>query len=426
MDAKPSPVEVPNSDAKPSPAKVLVPAAESNSDKVPISEAVRKIRENSWLLDNKVILTRIELEPGVEGGRVSWRLEDCGPSPPETTETVAAAPRGPLINRDGNAGTWHLGRGISLLIQRLDARSRPTTRYHATLEYMQAQSPSFELPVPHLHLERGDCYYLLYSHVCGTTVDEVWPTRLDRRLGNTPFHNERTEAIGNRLHEVLEEMEGWTKRRKVCGADGKVHPDWWLVGEDQTTSHHVIEANLRQALIRIGRLPAFAPGSLGPRNIVLDDDDNFVGFADLSTAGFVPKGWIASKASINHEETELTPTEDVWIRVEDWRYTLCCYVFCPIEWMSGKFSGTWLDATWKRHCVHFDMRRAEGAARLGLMAIGRRSLWDIEKEYEAEAREAERQEAEAAKAGGQEALAEAREVERQEVEVIEVFRGGRS
>lgn len=105
------------------------------------------------------------------------------------------------------------------------------------------------------------------------------------------------------------EMSEW-KSQGVHGVDGNYIPDLNLTEGFQIWSEEEIKKNCEYAGLDY-QDTVFSPGDLRLSNILVDENNNFVGFRRFNNAGFAPQNWV--------QATLLTPAarEEAGIHVRD-------------------------------------------------------------------------------------------------------------
>jgi len=119
--------------------------------------------------------------------------------------------------------------------------------------------------------------------------------------------------VASQVADAIVEMSTW-KSQRVQGVDGKHTPDLNFAEKfEQVCSQEELERNCDYAGLN-HQDTVFSTGDLAPRNIIIDENDDFVGFRDLSFSGFARRNWVQLKL--------LTPAacEEAGIVVRDSAY----------------------------------------------------------------------------------------------------------
>ncbi|KAK4154532.1 hypothetical protein C8A00DRAFT_32657 [Chaetomidium leptoderma] len=137
------------------------------------------------------------------------------------------------------------------------------------------------------------------SRVSGSPTRMAVPKKGSAGIAPRPLISRTTEPmqlcdrVSEQVVDAVMEMSKWTVNQ-VMGVDGRLPPDPNFT-EGHTREPSWSRDQLVQNCNHAGldhQKTAFGPGDLSPWNIVLDDNDNFVGFTALDEASFAPRNWV--------------------------------------------------------------------------------------------------------------------------------------
>ncbi|KAJ5165142.1 uncharacterized protein N7500_006972 [Penicillium coprophilum] len=259
----------------------------------PVRESIKQVDENTWLI-GALILHRCNGYSDTatwydQGAYSSYTLSDApNPSPP-FVPLPADHPTIVLVYDAGDSSAvWSLGNSAFCKVK---LRVKDTTREATTLEFVQKQKPTFEIPRILHTAEYNDRSYLFLSRVPGRTLSDAWPT-----LDDHWKHH-----YVNSVVKICQSLEGW-KGDMLGGVDGKYIPEQYLVkyGADYNYQPEI----LQQACELMGMDCSefvFYHSDLGPGNIIVEDvpETGSVGIIDWEAAGYFPRGWIRTKFRIS-------------------------------------------------------------------------------------------------------------------------------
>ncbi|GAB1311462.1 hypothetical protein MFIFM68171_01672 [Madurella fahalii] len=118
------------------------------------------------------------------------------------------------------------------------------------------------------------------------------------------------EKVAGQVAKAILEMATWTGN-KVCGVDRKLPFNANFVEQCYLNGRRFTENDIVRNMEYAGfdhRNTVFNPGVICARNIVLDDDNGFIGFALLDDACFAPREWVMLPLidPISTEEADIT------------------------------------------------------------------------------------------------------------------------
>ncbi|TRX91279.1 hypothetical protein FHL15_007884 [Xylaria flabelliformis] len=255
-----------------------------------ISNSLRQINENSWLVAESLLLCH---KPVPDSGLASWSdgnggffvLSDASTFPSETQPLSNTGKIWKVYDAGGASAVWRVGEAFIKLKETI---SSDATKEHTTLEYLRARQPlNFRIPDVYYHRDLGNRYLIVTGGLAGRTLNETW---------NEMEETARQECV-SRIAKICMELATW-EGELIGGVDGKQLTDLYLL-----KSSAKIDFNPDQLLKNCEEIGmdcsslVFYHCDLGPGNILLDEDDDGVsiGIIDWETAGYVPKEWIRTK-----------------------------------------------------------------------------------------------------------------------------------
>jgi len=154
-------------------------------------------------------------------------------------------------------------------------------------------------------------------------------------------------TVSRQAADAIMEMSTWEAPPRllgVSGVDGNFPPDINLYeGVAPFQTRDELFENLDHAGLD-WKNPIFSPGDISPENIILDKDNNFVGFNRLAMASFAPRGWI-SVAMIDPTAQEEADIK-IWLRAG-----LCGKYYIP-RGGPNSILLAWSNLLWERLAVY--------------------------------------------------------------------------
>lgn len=290
-------------------------ASESDSDQPDELEwVIQTLGDNKWLLGPSMLLKRYpvatsfctwtdrdgsgytlrQLKRSGDGFLLPLKYAAVSPQPyPLTTH-------GPIkiVKATAGHGVWRIG-GWGYF------KSLPWTHgmgtEDETLAYLEEAAPN--IPVPRVYGSHKDPVlhrsYLLMSRMDGIRLNEAW-FRMDR--------TDRADVV-TQIADFVVQMANLESNLMVTAAKKTIFEPFLrkpVTDEDNPWRNLIdrTECRLYEKIWGKGKQNelVFQHGDLGPKNIKVDKDDDgrvvVTGIFDWEVAGFLPRGWIATKLMI--------------------------------------------------------------------------------------------------------------------------------
>ncbi|CVL08878.1 uncharacterized protein FMAN_14112 [Fusarium mangiferae] len=273
----------------------------------PVNDSIREIDDMSWLLGEKLILSRsCSASPPFswyDGSTFYYRITEATQKPQiSRSRLTALSDSVRLVHSAGNeSAVWEVGNAFV----KVKLSGPPdTTREHVTLAWVKDRSPSFAIPEVLYHDEWEGRYYLVLSKVPGQTLAQIWSS-MDEA---TKFR------YVDRIVDVCQELAEY-KANFIGGVDGRYLPDSLLIkrGGEKDFSNQNLAKNCKDLKMDCTEF-VFFHCDLGPGNLVIASN-GLLGIIDWETAGFVPKQWIRTRFCVS-DGLNLPGTDDARF---DWR-----------------------------------------------------------------------------------------------------------
>lgn len=242
--------------------------------------------------------------------KASWRHGDYyfGVWEPENPDQ-AEIRKSPYIHPKLEADFFQILKGAPVVrfVQADHPRSwlEQTTPAHLIYEWVAAKKPTtFQTSSVLFHSSLRGYKCLILTQIGTRTLEMVLGDLLGRdalrRFPQSAPHGQAMKAkrvcdkVAGQLVNAILEMSTWTENQ-VCGVDGGLPPDGnlaeqcFLQGRPWSRDH--IVRNLEYAGLDHCNT-VFTPGIIEARNIVVDHDNNFLGFVCLDAACFAPRNWV--------------------------------------------------------------------------------------------------------------------------------------
>ncbi|KAH7302883.1 kinase-like domain-containing protein [Stachybotrys elegans] len=253
----------------------------------PVRESIQEIDDNSWLIGNKVLLSRAPLsqctwEDGNGGG---YLISDATIPLPETRPLSDASDIKLVYDAGGVSAVFIVGEAFCK-VRVLDVPR--VTREHVTLEWLHRRTWSFAIPKVLHYTEHDGRYYIILSRVPGQTLDSLWVNLSE------PMRHHYAE----RVVDICKELAVPADRSSISGVDGNTLSERYLCGRKVDCSPHNLRKACQELTMDCSAL-VFYHCDLGPSNILVDPANGSIGIIDWETAGFVPVEWIMTKFRVS-------------------------------------------------------------------------------------------------------------------------------
>ena len=253
----------------------------------PVKESIREIDDNSWLIGNRILLSRtsrLECTWG-DGNGGGYSISDAPLPLPESRPLSDTGDIKLVYNAGDVSAVFSIGDAFCK-VRILDIPE--VTREHVTLAWLHQRTWSFAIPRVIHHAEYDGRYYIMLSRVPGVTIDTLWAT-LDEPM---PQH------YAGKVVDICRELAVPSDGSSVSGVDGNTLPERYLRGKNADCSPQ----NLRKTCLRLGMdcsTLVFYHCDLAPSNILVDPANESIGIIDWEIAGFVPIEWIRTKFRVS-------------------------------------------------------------------------------------------------------------------------------
>lgn len=258
----------------------------------PVRESIREINDNSWLVGDRILLSRISNRfpssgPTWSDGKGSFYAVSDAPRPlPPSRPLSATANIQMVYDAGGVSAVWRIGEAFCK-VKDLNMNS---TREHVTLQYLHKKRPlSFAIPDVYYHVEDDSRYYIILSSLTGQTVAEVW----------SDLDEVAKKHYVSQVSSICKELAVW-QANTISGVDGRHLSDEFLTlsGLQKDFSPQKLLSNCKALEMDCSTF-VFYHCDLGPGNIIVNLENGSIGIIDWETAGFVPKEWIRTKFCIS-------------------------------------------------------------------------------------------------------------------------------
>ena len=273
----------------------------------PVNESIQEINDNSWLIGNKILLSRRRLPSSGftwSDGKGSFYVISEAPYPLPPSRPLSATTNIQIVyDAGGVSAVWSIGDAFCK-VKILDPG---TTREHVTLDYLHNKRPiSFATPDVHYHAEYDGRYYIILSSLTGQTLIKAWPD----------MDEEMKKHYVSQVTNSCKELAAW-QADSISGIDGRYLSDRFLTrfGLSEDCSPQTLLNNCKDLGMDCSTF-VFYHCDLGPGNIIVNPEKGSIGIIDWETAGFVPKEWIRTKFCVSSGMD--LPDGDQESRV-DWR-----------------------------------------------------------------------------------------------------------
>ncbi|KAF9768340.1 hypothetical protein IL306_014374 [Fusarium sp. DS 682] len=249
----------------------------------PVRESIREIDDNSWLIGNKILLSRASLSECTWGdGNDGGYSISVAPLPlPESRPLSDTSDIKLVYDARGASAVFSIGDAFCK-VRILDVPD--VTREHVTLAWLHQRTWTFAIPDVFHHAEYDGRYYIVLSRIPGETIDSLWAA-LDESM---------RQHYAERIVDICRELAVPSDGSNISGVDGGALSERYLCGRKVDCSPQ----NLRKTCLGLGMdcsTLVFYHCDLGPSNILVDPANGSIGIIDWETAGFVPIEWIRTK-----------------------------------------------------------------------------------------------------------------------------------
>ncbi|EPS31004.1 hypothetical protein PDE_05958 [Penicillium oxalicum 114-2] len=290
----------------------------NHPDQPHITESIREISDNSWLISSEFLLAHYPSPPPAENisaDHTCWSDSNGGhfmlsPAPeplPDSRPLSEYSPHLPRVYAIGNStAVWRAGEAF---IKVHTIYSPLLTREHVTLRFLKDRQPQgFTFPEVYRHFEVDNRYFMIVSKVPGQLLDEAWPS-MDETL--------REYYIG-KMANICHYLARW-KGDTISGVDGNSLQEWYLrKGNDDSAdavTPEQLTKNCTAMEMDVSNL-VFYHCDLGPTNLLVDPSTSALGIIDWEIAGYVPIEWVRTKFRLS-PGIDFTYTDDA--SKTDWR-----------------------------------------------------------------------------------------------------------
>jgi hypothetical protein len=272
----------------------------------PVNESIQEIDHNSWIIGNRILLSRQSSPPPSftwSDGKGAWYVVSEAPCPlPQSRPLSATTEIRKVYDAGGVSAVWSIGDAFC----KVKIVDPDATKEHVTLHDLHSRrSLSFATPHVHYYAEYDGRYYIILSGLLGQTLAEAWPH----------MDEPRKQYYVCRVVDVCKELAVW-QADYIGGVDGRHLSERYLTrfGQPEDCSPQNLLRNCESLGMDCSTLVLYHC-DLGPGNIIILADGS-VGIIDWETAGFVPREWIRTKFRVSGGMD--LPGDDQESRV-DWR-----------------------------------------------------------------------------------------------------------
>ncbi|ESZ99489.1 hypothetical protein SBOR_0054 [Sclerotinia borealis F-4128] len=256
----------------------------------PVNESIQEINENSWVIGNRILLSR-QRSPSSNytwsDGKGLFYVISEAPYPLPAPRPLPATTHIEMVyDAGGVSAVWSICDALCK-VKILDPNA---TREHITLDYLHKKNAlSFAIPDVFYHAEYDGRYYIILSRLAGQTLNEAWPN-----IGET-----MKQHYVSRVADICKELAVW-QSDGISGVDGQHLSDRFLTRLQlhKDCSPQNLLNNCKDLEMDCSTF-VFYHCDLGPGNIIVNPVEWSMGIIDWETAGFVPKEWIRTKFCIS-------------------------------------------------------------------------------------------------------------------------------
>lgn len=250
-----------------------------------INKSIKQIDTDSWLVGH-MLLRRYPYQSDIalwndDQDGSSYSLTEA-PVPYHSTSKIDS-PYFKLVHEAGDASAvWSIGNVALCKVRYIEDGVTPES---VTLDFVQKQNPSFEIPKVFSHVFDDDISFLFLQRVPGRTLDVAWPSLTE------DWKRHYVQAIV----KVCKEMSEW-KANKIGGVDSQNIPEYFLVTPGVSDDFSSIGTSCK-AIGMDCSTSVFYHADLGPTNIVVEEEPSLgkVGVIDFEISGYFPIGWVRTK-----------------------------------------------------------------------------------------------------------------------------------
>jgi hypothetical protein len=273
----------------------------------PVNESIQEINDNSWVIGDRILLSRRRLPPSgsawSDGKGLFYVISEAPYPLPPSRPLSATTHIKKVYDAGGVSAVWSIGDAFCK-VKILDPDA---TREHVTLDYLYNKRPlSFATPYVHYHAEYDGRYYIVLSGLTGQTLAKAWPN-IDEAM---------KQRYVSRVANICKELAVW-QADYISGVDGRHLSETYLtrLGQPEDCSPQNLLTNCKGLGMDCSIFVLYHC-DLGPGNIIVNLADGSIGIIDWETAGFVPREWIRTKFRVSGGMD--LPGSDQELRV-DWR-----------------------------------------------------------------------------------------------------------
>jgi hypothetical protein len=252
-----------------------------------VRDSLKEIDENSWLIDNKLLLQRLaSAQDYMWKDSNGWHFT-VSDAPSPLPETKPLSPDSPLklVYDVGDASVvFDLGDAFLKVKKRHEFRD--ITPEPVTLRWLADRKLSFPVPKALYYTEDNDRIYFIVSRVRGKSIDEAW----------REMDGEQKQQCVSRVAEICQELSAWTSDA-ITGVDGARVFEPWL--DMFANPIDISPENLLRNCVHLQMDVStfiFNHNDLGPTNVMVDLENGCdIAIIDWEMAGYVPSAWVRTK-----------------------------------------------------------------------------------------------------------------------------------
>lgn len=272
-----------------------------------INKSLKQIDSNTWLIGSLILHRSNCLSDGtswIDSDNSSSTLTDAHFPLPLTVQPDS--PYIKLVHEAGDASAvWSIGNTAFCKARYIEEGVTPES---ITLNFVQAQRPSFNTPKVLHHAFDNDRSFLFIERLPGRTLDAAWPSLNDQ---------DRLRYV-KAVVDACEEMAKW-KGNRIGGVDDQNIPEHYLTTPRGSDNFGSLEVGCKAIGMDCSAV-VFCHADLGPTNIIVEDEPSSgtIGLIDFEIAGYLPRGWIRTKFRISSGMNLFASTSDdpTWWRAK--------------------------------------------------------------------------------------------------------------
>ncbi|PVH90207.1 hypothetical protein DM02DRAFT_621128 [Periconia macrospinosa] len=250
-----------------------------------INQSFKQIDSSTWLIGSLMLSRSPDLSNNATWNDISDNSSYTLTVAPTFHDLTTSSPNSPFINLVHEAGdasaVWSIGNCAFCKVKYIE---EGVTSESTTLDFVQAQNPSFDTPKVIYHAFGKDRSYLFLERLPGRTLDSAWPNL------NETWRQYYVNAVVN----TCKEMSEWAGNR-LGGVDNRDVPEYFLQpqgADDFSTLQTTCEAIGMDCSKFV-----FYHADLGPSNIIVEEEPMLgkIGIIDFEISGYFPRSWIRTK-----------------------------------------------------------------------------------------------------------------------------------